>query len=97
MLDPNAATNPSGAGSILGITPAGWLGAASSVLGAALDSSPAAPAVSSATAYTNTSVDHSGWTVSTGKSSASAVGAFPWYVWAAVAVGTYLYFKKSKQ
>lgn len=71
-----------------------WLNAASTVLGAALSPSPAGPAISSASAYTN--VDHSGWTVSTGKSQASAVGAFPWYVWAAAGIAAIWYFKGKK-
>jgi len=96
MADAGAAVTTSTASSLLGgISPAQWLSAGSSVLGAALGgSSPAGPAISSASAYTN--VDHSGWTVSTGNGQASAVGAFPWYVWIVAGIAAVVYFKKVK-
>ncbi len=94
MAGEAAGVGASAAGSMLGgISPMGWLSAGSSVLGAALGGG-GGPAYSSASAYTN--VDHSGWTVSTGKGQASAVGAFPWYVWVVGAAAAYWYFRKGK-
>ena len=94
MADPTAAITPSAGGLLGGISPAQFLMAGSQVLSSALAPSPAAHAISSASAYTN--VDHGGWTVGTGSSKASAAAGFPWYVWALAGVALIWWMKEKR-
>jgi hypothetical protein len=71
-----------------GISPAQWLSAGSHVLGSAVRQAPR-EAISGASSYTTTNswLDGSGWTVATGRATATASPPPPWLL---LAVGAAL-------